>query len=381
MIRVALLATDNREHHREYDLASPYFGTAVESLLQGLAQQPNLEIHVISCAQKPMVAPHKIADNIWYHLLPVPKFGWLRTGYQGCIRAVRRKLKELRPDIVHGQGTERECAISAAFSGFPNIVTIHGNLIQIARSMKPRPGTYLWCAAKLEEITLPRTHGIICNSAYTESVVRSRARQTWLVPNAVREAFFETPSSNQRSPKPVLLTIGVVSPYKRQIDVLKIAEGLHQEGHDFQIKFIGVANPMDPYARSFLNRLTKAANYAEHCSSESLSHLITTIDSASALIHLPSEESFGLVVAEALARNLKFFGTDVGGLRDIADGVEGAELFAIGDSARIQSSISDWMQSGCPLPTTAANEMRRRYHPDVIASRHAEVYSEIVAAR
>jgi hypothetical protein len=69
----------------------------------------------------------KLADNLWYHPLHVPKIGWLRTGYQGCIRAVRKKLREIRPDIAHGSETERECAISAVFSGLLNAVTIQGN--------------------------------------------------------------------------------------------------------------------------------------------------------------------------------------------------------------------------------------------------------------
>jgi hypothetical protein len=62
---------------------------------------PPFEIHVISCTQQPLSAPEKLAPNIWFHPLHVSKWGWLRTGYQGCVRAVRQKLKEIQPDIVH----------------------------------------------------------------------------------------------------------------------------------------------------------------------------------------------------------------------------------------------------------------------------------------
>src|SRR5580692_11230300 len=107
-MKVALLTTDNREDSRNYSAPDPYFGAAPEALLQGFAALPELEVHVISCTQKPMKSPEKLADNIWFHSLYVPKMGWMRTSYQGCIRAVRRKLKVLKPDMVHGQGTERE---------------------------------------------------------------------------------------------------------------------------------------------------------------------------------------------------------------------------------------------------------------------------------
>src|SRR5262245_8986131 len=114
-MKIALLCTDTRENYREYSKPQPYFGTAPAALLQGMALLPGAEVHVVCCVQKPLKSPEKLSDNIWYHSLLVPKVGWLRTGYQGCIRAVRRKLRDLRPDVVHGQGTERDCAISAAF--------------------------------------------------------------------------------------------------------------------------------------------------------------------------------------------------------------------------------------------------------------------------
>ena len=91
-----------------------------------------------------MVSPEKLAPNIFFHSLYVPKLGWLRTAYQGCIRAVRKKLRELRPNIVHGQGTERDCAISAVFSGFPNVLTIHGNLRLIAKVTQARRFSFPW---------------------------------------------------------------------------------------------------------------------------------------------------------------------------------------------------------------------------------------------
>src|SRR5665213_1482490 len=177
-MKIAILTTDNREHHRKYNLPAPYFGTAPEALLQGFAQLPAAEVHVISCTQRPFVSsPEKLADNIFYHSLLVPKIGWLRTGYQGCIRAVRKKLKEMQPDIVHGQGTERDCAMAAIFSGFPNVVTIHGNMAELARLFPARVGSYGWLTARLENFALRRTTGVFCNSAYTEGLVRPRARK------------------------------------------------------------------------------------------------------------------------------------------------------------------------------------------------------------
>lgn len=380
-MKIALLTTDNREHHRKYDVVSPYFGPAIEALLQGLATRPDLEIHVVSCTQKPMQSPEKLAENIWFHLLNVPKIGWLRTGYQGCIRAIRRKVRQLQPDIVHGQGTERDCAISAVFSGFPNVVTIHGNMRSIATITHAPPFSYDWCAARLERFTLPRAWGVLCNSAFTQSEIRPLARRTWRVPNALRRDLLETaPLATPRTLKPILLNIGVISPRKRQLALLELAEKLRAEGHCFELQFIGDADPRSRYANAFLQRMEagQRKGFAKYLGTQPLSSLIASFDAASALIHAPLEEAFGLVVAEALARNLKFFGTRIGGGVDIANGIEGAELFSLEDQNALSTAIAKWLREGCPRPKSAALEMRRRYHPEIIAQRHVEVYREVL---
>src|SRR5215475_8218997 len=127
-LKIALVTTDNREHYKEYAKSVPYFGTAPEALLQGFAQVPEVEVHVVSCARERMQSPEKLADNIFFHSLIVPKIGWMTTAYQGCIRATRKKLWEIQPAIVHGQGTELDCAMDAVFSGLPNVLTLHGNM-------------------------------------------------------------------------------------------------------------------------------------------------------------------------------------------------------------------------------------------------------------
>jgi glycosyltransferase involved in cell wall biosynthesis len=378
-MRIAMLTTDNREHHRRYDVASPYFGPAIEAVLQGLSGRSELEVHVISCTQQPMRSPEKLADNVWFHLLHVPKIGWLRTAYQGCIRAVRRKVRELQPDIVHGQGTERDCAISAAFSGFPNVLTIHGNMRSIAAITEAPPLSYNWCAARLERLTLPRTWGVLCNSAFTRSQAQRLARRTWDIPNGLRRQFFETPLDDSHYPKPTILNIGTVAKHKRQIELLEIAQGLHKDGHSFELQFIGDA-PDNKYTDAFFARLKSAerSGFARHLEPKTLCELIKAIDASSALVHIPSAESFGLVVGEALARNLKFFGTNVGGIPDVAGGVEGAELFPLGDDEALGKTIGKWLRDGCPRPRCAAVEMKTRYHPEVIAEQHAKVYGGLL---
>lgn len=387
-MKIAMLSTDNRQDTREYHRPDPYFGTAPEALFEGLATIPELEVHIISCVQRPMPAPSRLAPNLHYHSLHVPQIGWLRTGYQGCIRAVRKRLRDIQPNLVHAQGTERDCALSAAFSGYPNILTIHGNMRHIADQKHARPFSYHWLAARLEDVALRRTCGVLCNSAYTESLVQSRTRKTWRVPNALRGIFLSPlpgvakPTASPQT-VPILLSVGSITPLKRQVELLDLARELHASGARFELQFVGALDPASNYGRQFLDRIApaQAAGFARHLGTLTAPELVPLFDRASALVHFSREESFGLVVAEALARNLKIFATRVGGIVDIAQNIEAAELFPVDDWAGLRDSLKSWLARGHPRPTTAGPEMARRYHPQAIARQHLAIYREIETRR
>lgn len=382
-MKVVILITDNREPYKDYSAPAPYFGTAPEALLQGFPSLPGVEVHVVSCARARLQSPERLAPNIFFHSLYVPKMGWMSTFFQGCIRATRRCLKGIRPDIVHGQGTERDCAISAAFSGFPNVVTIHGNMAELARLFRARWLSYGWLAARLEGLALRRTDGVFCNSQYTEQLVRRRTRRTWRVPNALREQFLSSPPKMNRGAKCALVNVGVISPRKRQIELLEVAQRLHQEGLDFELQFIGSANPANPYAASFLEKIKpfERQGFARYLGSKPSAELVGAFDAAAALVHFPSEEAFGLVVAEALARNLKVFGAQVGGIVDIASGLPAVELFEPADWDGLTEAMGRWIHRGFPPCTGGWESVRARYHPEVIARRHLEVYRELLSRR
>ena len=383
MLKLAFLTTDNREHDNHYFAPVPYFGTAPAALLEGFAALSNLEVHILSCTQHPMSSPKKLSENTWFHSLHVPKIGWLRSGYSGCIFAVRKKLKEIQPNIVHGQGTERDCGISAVLSGYPNVITIHGNMAELARIFYAHFASFHWWAAKLENFTLPRTSGVFCNSRYTRSLVSPRSKKTWLVPNPVRDSFF-TPiiRNNLPSETPTLLVVGVICARKRQLELLHLFIQLRQQSTCFQVKFVGSCGA-DSYGKAFLSLLNgqEHADWSTWLGVLDESSLIQCMDSSRALLHFPQEESFGLVVAESLARGLKLFASNVGGIRDIASGVPDAELFEPEDWAGLSRGLSAWLEKPNLSSAQTQNLMKSRYHPKTIASRHLEIYREVIASR
>ena len=378
-MKVAILTTDNRENDREYTRPAPYFGTAPEALLQGFAALPEMEVHVVSCAQRAMPTPAKLAGNIWFHNLPVPKIGWMRTAYQGCVRATRRKLRELKPDIVHGQGTERDCALNAIFSGFPNVLTIHGNMRLVAEVNQARPFSYLWLAARLERFTLPRTDGVVCISRHTRDAVKSLARRTWVLPNAVDASFFDVQPAPAPDAPPVILCLGAVCRHKNQNAFIRALDPLAAK-KKFRLVFLGVASDKDSYNRDFFE-LLQTRPWCEHAGFVAREKLKSYLREAT-LLALPSlEDNCPMVVLEAMAAGVPVLAAKVGGVPDlIEEDVNG--IFCNPRDAESMRAGMAILLANPDLRRRLAAEGKRRartqFHPTVIARRHGEIYRELM---
>lgn len=378
-LKIGFLTTDNRQANRQYDNPQPWFGTAPAALLQGLAGLPEVEIHVVSCTQRPMdSSPEKLAENIWFHSLHVPKLGWLRTGYQGCIRAMRRKIREIAPDIVHGQGTERDCALGAIFSGFPNVVTIHGNMRLVAKVTRARPFTFDWLAARLEAFTVPRTDGVICITEYTRQAVAGDNVRTWVVPNAVDGAFFSIEPAPE-SP-PVILCVAWVSVRKNQNAFIRALERLPEKS-SFRLLCVGPADEEDPYVREF-KELVATRPWIEHINWADRPALRERFRTAT-LLALPSlEENCPMVVLEAMAAGVPVVAARVGGVPDlIEDGKTGLLCDPLDEGSMAEAVARLLRQPGLAssLVESARHKALEVFHPLRIARRHVEIYREVLS--
>jgi glycosyltransferase involved in cell wall biosynthesis len=378
-MRIALLMTDDRALFKQYEKPTPEFGTAPEALLQGFALLPDTEVHVVSCTRERMNSPARLASNIFFHSLRVPRIGWMRTAFQGCIRAVRQKLREIQPDIAHGQGTEGDCALNAVFSGFPNVLTIHGNMRHIARVTRARPFSFPWLAARLERLTIPRSLGVVCITDYTRQAVKDLARRTWVVPNAVDGSFFGVKAQPARAIPARMICVGHVCLRKNQNPFIRALDPLAKK-HRFEMIFVGAANERDPYSEEFL-RLVKARPWCLYRGWAGREELKALLREATLLV-LPSlEDNCPMTVLEAMAAEVPVVASKVGGLPDlIEDGKTGFfcdPLEAASMAAAIERVLLN-PSSAAEVARQARESARARFHPEVIARRHVEIYREVL---
>jgi glycosyltransferase involved in cell wall biosynthesis len=379
-MKIAFLTTDNREADRKYDLPKPYFGTAPTALLEGFAQCQGIEIHVVSCAQKHVNSPVKLADNIWFHSLLVPKWEWLRSAYGGCIQTVKKKLRLIEPSLVHAQGTERDCAITAAFFPGPKVLTIHGNCRAIVQIHRSRLFSYWWFQAQLERFSIPRFDGVVCISKYTHTWVSGLAKKTWLLPNAVDSKFFEICAQKEGN-KPIILVVANVDARKNQNGLILSLDQLSKQ-HPFELRFFGKCRK-DPYGQEF-RRLVQARSWCVWGGMLERDRLRLEFAKATAVVLPTWEDNCPMVVLEAQAAGVPVIASNVGGVPDL---VQDNRTGILTDPARPETmSKALGRLLGDPglakrLADEGQKQARDRFHPKVIAERHLAIYREVIASR
>ncbi len=379
-LKIALIIGDQREVLSQHQLPAPYFGPAPSTLLAGLKQTPGVEVHVLSCVRKPLPEPQRLAENIFYHAIKVPAWGFLKSSYLPCVFGIRRKLRELQPDVVHGQGTEAYYALAAAHSGFPNVITIHGNMRQVAKSIGAKPFSFYWLIAQLEAWTIRQAGGVVCLTRYTQKQVQSLARKTWILPNAVDEAYFKI------QPDPptelTILCVATVISYKNQNALIRCLDRVAAK-QTIRLVFLGGVNPTSPYGLEFLE-LVKHRPWCVNAGFVDGSALRENFSAAHMLV-LPSlEDNCPMVILEAMAAGLPVAASRIGGIPDLIDhGVNGL-LFDPKDSSQIREAVMELLsdpQARKKMADAGKKRALERYHPVEIARQHLEIYREVMRRR
>lgn len=377
-MKIVQITTDNRNQYGHHTLPQPYFGTAPTGLLDGFAGIPGVEVHVVSCASVKMKTPEKLADNIWFHQPLVPKIGWGRTLFQGCVRAVRGVMDEIQPDIVHGQGTERDCALAAVLSGYPNVLTIHGNMRIHSARKENRKSVYYKMAALLETFSLQRSGGVVAISSYTEALVKGVTPRTWLLPNAVDRCYFDIDPICPAVPR--ILFVGSIDERKNPLGLIRACEPMLRAGK-CTLALAGQGNVSHPYMQE-VSKLAETLPGIEMLGFIGRDELRGQFQNSS-LVALPTfEDNCPMVILEAMAAGLPVAASRVGGVPDLVEHENDGLLFDPHNLNEMATSIERLIHDSALRSNLAAcgrAKALERFHPQVIAEEHLKIYREVLA--
>lgn len=247
---------------------SGHYATWLPQLAEAFAGEKDFEFHWLTL--DPSLS-EELSIQAWsqtFHALPSWKRGRAATLFLGDRRRIRKKLRWLQPDLVHGWGSENIWGWAAASSGFPNIFSLQGLLSEYLKlggvSLRDR------LMAKIEIYVLNKAQVVTTESPWAkEKIEKTTGRKdVLLVEYGVPQKFFEAewgPSTGQ----PYALMVGTAD-YRKGIDFAVRLFG-RPNLRDFPLK---VAGGVTPFAEKWKKESTPNIEWLGRCSQEQIIQLL-----------------------------------------------------------------------------------------------------------
>jgi len=186
----------------------------------------DIDFHMVCCSRKIERDFEVVWRGTTIHLLKVPRGGsWFL--YEGWMPKIKRKVRELAPDIVHGWGSEGgygQGAVRAAPDR--HIVAIQGVLADFWPYLPKTPELFLnvirerrlWGAAKC----------FVAESEYSkESVSRYTRRPISVIPHPLREQFAKASVGGRK--EKVMVFLGLLDDRKGFRDAVRAFLSINED--------------------------------------------------------------------------------------------------------------------------------------------------------
>lgn len=299
----------------------------------------------------------------------------LRPGVAGWVRdlhgSVVREVRSTHPDLVHIQGW---CSLMAHFPSA--VLTIHGisERDALLNSRGPRGIARFAALWLLEGVPRHLSRRVIAISQHVYDHARRTGARTWLIPNAIPDAYFRNAPS--RDPATFLMA-GAISPLKNVEGAIRSFDRVSSRLPEAQLIVVGpgVDDPCGHHCQQVASRLP-AADRIKFLGPVDRGEMATLLARATTLVSFSNQENAPMVIAEAIATGAAVVGTDVGDVRRMIGDLPGCHVVPPGDERLLAeamvSSVLEWRESEAEVRRARAEVHR----PGVIADATLRVYRE-----
>lgn len=384
--RVVMVVIDAREVAGDFMKRrrekSPVVHPVIWSLAKMLSVRGKIALEVVYASSRVKGLVRHTEDGVSCVAVP-PFFRGGKVMGMAMLGRTIGLLKYIRQnpaDLIHGQGTEREAGLVAAYSGLPSLLTLHGNFSEISKIFRGPPWGYYSVAAFLEKVALKRVWGIICISEYVRKITFFYKKPQFLIPNAVRPEFFYTRSTRAKYVPPRVIYMGTFDSRKRPDVVLRICELAWQAGAVFVLGFYGGSGFGKEYQSRF-QAFCRPHVTAGRVFFGGFTQEPWKVWSTAAIgISASQEESFGMNILEALGTGTPVIAPRVGGAIDIVRDGKCGYLYDPKNLEAAAQALVQLLEDPAKWRSfsAAARQRAREFNPDKIAELTEKAYFSII---
>lgn len=362
-----------------YDIKNVSGGveSSMLGLLKGLGKYPDLDLHIITISQNPEKLMSSKKCHVYY--LSTPKLPRLLTSITIDQYRVKKKLNQIKPDLINAHMTAPLFGYPALITGYPTIVTVHGIISEESKTWTGISGRIKKIIYSLmEKEVLKKSKYLSVVSPYVEHKIGYLTQgNIKVIPNGVREDFFDI-KNNRISNR--ILNIGGIEPRKGLYNLILAILQIKDIIPDVELHIIGKIRKKSYYDEliSFinLNKLEKNVLFLGGISKDDLK---TEIGECSIFVFPSQEESQGIVLLEAMAAGKPVVTTNIGGIPFVVENGKTGILVEYGDIEALKTGIISLLKDEKlnMKMGEAGKVIARKYNYDRIASMYYDLYKHV----
>jgi glycosyltransferase involved in cell wall biosynthesis len=305
-------------------------------LLAELEERRDLKLHVLVLRR--VFDQHRSFERkgVTFHLLKTPA-GW-RTPSLFWVDTwlIRRKLAEIKPDVLHAWGTDTGAASVAARLPYPYLLSMQG-IFTWQRQLLRLP-LYGRLVARLEDWHIPRAPLVTAESSFAVRYLQERYPTMHIrqVEHAPKWQFHRLGRQPQRTPLRFLF-VGSISRLKGADLLLKALDTLTGE-MPFQLVVAGSAEAglVEQLRGEVSEALWSRIEWRGHLTAE---QVMEELSRATLMLFASRADNSPNAVKEAVAAGVPVVASAIGGLVDYVVPGENGYLFESEDVAGLAAAI------------------------------------------
>jgi len=348
----------------------------IYNLANGLKNIEDTEVHILSITNLVSKDYHFQLDNIYYHLIHSEnKYLNVISFFYKEIQKIIKQIKIIKPDIIHAQ-SRGYFTLAAMLSKFPVVVTNHGQLQEHYKALGKKDFRYFisifyekWVNKKMQYCI-----GVSPN-CINDCIKYLPKNNIFLIENAINPVFFKERLLEDQN---TILFVGSITPLKQVIELILAISKV--ENCKLKLVYQGYLPSYFEEIKQLIINLN-IENKVIFLGQKNQLELAEEISKCTALC-LPSKyESFGMVLAEAMAVGKPVIASDIEGPGFIVKHKHNGLLFQTGNVDELSGCISKLINDklfATELAQNAKKDAIERFSSESVAKKTFQVYKQIL---
>ena len=335
-------------------------------ILGHLPPPEDVELHILCpvFGMRTQEAHFEYGGAKW-HCFQLKKFEPLFLRFRFYLR-IRRFVKTLNPDVVHGWGGESGCGLLATYCSPYAVVSIQGLLRMLCANARqwhiqvPEMGSVsAWFRRRMEKRTYRRAHFLLVESEAAKEGLRTLyGLDAEVVLHPLRPEFFLTQRRRAAETRVMnFLFVGQMTARKGAMDALRAFAAMDSKG--VMLTMVG-AGDLDDEIDSYIQGqgLTKRVKKVGRCSA---GELLKLMDETNAILVPTYGDTGPTILKEALSQGIYPICYDNTGATELVGRYSFGELCGTGD----WKSLGKVMNRFCDKPEDRNKEIAERVRCDL----------------